>query len=83
VTEVGIGTYSILKQVQIAREHGQRYLYLGLYIENCGPMAYKARFLPHQRRIHARWQRFDRGPRKTPVAAARGESAGAQTQETS
>ncbi len=60
VTVVGIGTYSILKQIQIAQERGHRYLYLGLYIEDCAPMAYKARFRPHQRRIHGRWHRFDK-----------------------
>jgi len=60
VSAVGIGTYSILKQVQIAQERRHRYLYLGLYIEDCPPMAYKARFLPHERRIHGRWRRFDK-----------------------
>ena len=67
VTSVGIGTYSILKQIQIAQDRGHRYLYLGLYIEDCPPMAYKARFLPHQRRIHGRWHRFD----KTNVSPVR------------
>lgn len=60
IRPVGIGTYSILKQIEIARQRGLRYLYLGLYIEDCAPMAYKARFLPHERRIHGRWQRFER-----------------------
>lgn len=67
VSAVGIGTYSILKQIQLAQQRGHRYLYLGLYIENCPPMAYKARFLPHQRRVHGRWHRFD----KTSSSAVR------------
>ncbi len=60
VRDVGIGTYSILKQIDVARERGLRYLYLGLYIEDCEQMVYKARFLPHERRIHGRWRSFAR-----------------------
>jgi arginine-tRNA-protein transferase len=54
------GTYSILKQLQLCRRLELDYLYLGLYIERCKSMAYKGRFLPHQRFVRARWQRFDR-----------------------
>ena len=68
VKGVGIGTFSILKQIEIARERGHRYVYLGLYIEGCPPMAYKARFLPHERRIHGRWRRFDRQAEGTELA---------------
>ncbi|MBW2458295.1 MAG: arginyltransferase [Deltaproteobacteria bacterium] len=54
------GTYSILKQVELCRRLGLRYLYLGLYIANCRPMAYKNRFLPHERLAGGQWQRFER-----------------------
>ena len=54
------GTYSILKQVDLCRRLGLRYLYLGLYIADCKPMAYKARFLPHERLAMGRWRRFER-----------------------
>ena len=60
VRKVGIGTYSILKQIEIGRELGHRYLYLGLYIAECPPMAYKARFLPHERRVRGHWRGFER-----------------------
>ena len=59
---VSVGTYSILRQIILARQRNQRFLYLGLYIEGCAPMAYKARFFPHERRVHGRWQTFDRRP---------------------
>lgn len=54
------GTYSILKQVELCRQWGLRYLYLGLYIADCRAMAYKDRFLPHERLVDGQWLRFDR-----------------------
>lgn len=56
---LGPGTYSILKQLDLARAWGLRYVYLGLYIANCDAMAYKGRFLPHERRLGNRWVVFD------------------------
>jgi leucyl-tRNA---protein transferase len=58
--ELGIGTYSILKQLEICRSFGLRYLYLGLYIEECERMRYKARFYPHERLLDGRWTPFIR-----------------------
>lgn len=54
-----LGTYSILKQLELCREWRLPYLYLGLFIEECESMAYKARFLPHERRLGQRWVRVD------------------------
>lgn len=53
-----VGTYSILKQIQLCQEWGLRYLYLGLYVHDCRHMAYKTRFLPHERLIEGRWREF-------------------------
>jgi arginyl-tRNA--protein-N-Asp/Glu arginylyltransferase len=55
------GTYSVLKQLELCRQLGLRYLYLGLYIAACEPMAYKARFVPHERLVDGAW-REHRGP---------------------
>ena len=55
LARLSIGTYSILRQILLARELGQRYVYLGLFIAECKPMAYKARFRPHERLIGGRW----------------------------
>jgi arginine-tRNA-protein transferase len=57
---LGIGTYSILKQLELCRRWGLRWLYLGLYIEDCSKMVYKGRFLPHERLLGGRWVRFER-----------------------
>lgn len=40
----GLGIFSILQQVEIARLHGIRYVYLGYWIEQCDKMAYKNNF---------------------------------------
>lgn len=54
----GIGTYSILKQIELCRQWGLRYLYLGLYIAECENMTYKARYLPHERLLGGVWTTF-------------------------
>lgn len=54
------GTYSILKQIDLARRWGLQHVYLGLYIRACESMAYKGRFIPHERRIGDRWVEIDR-----------------------
>lgn len=58
---LGLGTFSILTQVALARRWGLHHVYLGLYIRDCPSMAYKARFLPHERRQNGTWVTFDRG----------------------
>ncbi len=59
---LGIGTFSILKQVELCKSWGIAHLYLGLYIAESEHMAYKARFLPHERLIDGTWLKFDRPP---------------------
>ena len=58
--DVSLGTYCILKQIEACRAWGLRYLYLGLYVADCRHLAYKARFLPHERLIQGEWRHFDR-----------------------
>ncbi len=57
---LSLGTYSILKQVELARGLGLRHLYLGLYIAESAHMVYKGRYLPHERMIGGRWVHFTR-----------------------
>ena len=35
---------------------------LGLFVEGCEAMAYKARFLPHERLVDGEWRVFEDGP---------------------
>ncbi len=53
-----IGTYSILKQLELCRTWSLDYLYLGLYIAECEAMTYKARYVPHERLIDGVWRTF-------------------------
>jgi arginine-tRNA-protein transferase len=53
------GAYSILKLIHLCRSWGLPYLYLGLYIAACKPMAYKATYVPHERLINGEWKRFE------------------------
>jgi len=55
LSQLSIGTYAILKQLELSRQCDLRYLYLGLYVEGSPTMAYKARFFPHQQRRNGRW----------------------------
>ena len=57
---LSLGTYSILTQIERARQAGLDWVYLGLAIEANHSMAYKLRFLPHERRIDGVWRRFTR-----------------------
>ena len=59
--QLGLGTFSILTQVDLARRWNLQHVYLGLYIRDCSAMAYKARFLPHERRLGGTWTTFERG----------------------
>jgi arginyl-tRNA--protein-N-Asp/Glu arginylyltransferase len=59
--DLSLGTYSILKQVELCRSWNLRYLYLGLYIGDCERMRYKARFMPHERLLAGEWVTVERG----------------------
>jgi len=57
--KLSLGTYSVLKQVQLCRRVGAAHLYLGLYVADNRHMAYKGRFRANERLIGGRWRRFD------------------------
>jgi leucyl-tRNA---protein transferase len=73
-SKLSLGTYCILKQWEACCRWGLKYLYLGLYVSDCRHLSYKARFLPHERLIAGRWQRFTREQPRA-IAGARGISA--------
>lgn len=53
------GVFSILTQIELCQRWNLRYLYLGFYIAECASMAYKRRYLPHERLVDGAWVRFD------------------------
>lgn len=50
-----LGTLAILREIELCRALGLRFLYLGLYVEGCAAMTYKSRYLPHQERRGDDW----------------------------
>jgi arginine-tRNA-protein transferase len=58
-TLLSLGTYSVLRQVELCRQTGRQYLYLGFYIAESPHMRYKERFRPHQRLVDGQWRNFD------------------------
>lgn len=58
LSRLSLGTYSVLKQVELCRQSGRRYLYLGFFVALSPHMSYKAKFHPHERRVDGRWREF-------------------------
>ena len=58
-TLLSLGTYCVLREAELCRQTGRRYLYLGFYIAASPHMSYKASFHPHQRRLAGRWRDFE------------------------
>ncbi|MDO6428718.1 arginyltransferase [Thalassotalea sp. 1_MG-2023] len=56
----GIGNFSILNQVQVAKTYKKPYLYLGYQIDDCQKMNYKNRYFPHQILRNNRWQTINK-----------------------
>lgn len=44
----GVGTWSVLQELQYARNHEMQWLYMGYFISECQSMKYKGAFRPHQ-----------------------------------
>lgn len=68
------GTFMILRELELARAWGMRWLYLGLAIEKSPVMRYKLAFVPHERRVGGSWREFGRGPGGVPVPQTRPRS---------
>lgn len=47
-SERSLGNYSVIREINHARELGLSYYYLGYHIAECGKMAYKNRFKPYE-----------------------------------
>ncbi len=71
---LSLGTYSVLKQIELCQKWGKTYLYLGLYIADSIHMSYKSTYRPHERLIDGVWRQFD-GDINKPLLATQGMSA--------
>lgn len=56
----GLGVYSILNQINVAKQFEKPYLYLGYQIDDCRKMNYKNRYFPHQILKENRWQTINK-----------------------
>jgi arginine-tRNA-protein transferase len=57
-----LGVFSALAEIMWLQSQGGRYLYLGLWVEDCRHLYYKASYAPHERRMDGEW-------REIPTAA--------------
>jgi arginine-tRNA-protein transferase len=46
LSDRSLGTYCMLRTIDLARELGKRWAYFGFYVAGCGSLEYKARFRP-------------------------------------
>lgn len=61
-----LGIFSVLYEIEWARQTGREAVYLGLYVDGCDSMRYKASFQPHQRRYrNGEW--MDQPPEGWPA----------------
>ena len=57
-----LGTFAILQQIELARDMGCDWLYLGYWIPGSRKMQYKSRFRPMQAYRDGRWQWVEESP---------------------
>lgn len=62
LADLSPGTWSALQEIELCRRTGREFLYLGLWVEDCGHLSYKASFRPHERLRAGSWLRSDPGP---------------------
>lgn len=60
LAERSLGTFTILKQVEMTRDQSKNHLYLGYLIRDCQKMSYKSNFQPLEGFIHNQWRSISR-----------------------
>ena len=60
------GVFSVLMEIAWLRSQGGRYHYLGLYVEDCRHLSYKAGYMPHQRLVEGVWTPQHRPVERSP-----------------
>ncbi len=57
-----LGVFSVLAELDACRRLGRELYYLGLWVEGCRALAYKASWFPHEKRLGGKWIPFERPP---------------------
>ena len=52
-----LGVFSMLCEIELARQLGKSWIYMGFWIKDCPTMDYKATWLPHELAVDCSWQR--------------------------
>lgn len=50
------GVFSALQEIEMCRRTGRKHLYLGLYVEDCRSLSYKAQYRPNERLVAGEWR---------------------------
>lgn len=55
-----LGVHSVLAEIELCKDWGIPYYYLGYWVPGCGSMAYKADYYPHEILVEDTWQRVEK-----------------------
>jgi len=55
-----LGVFSVMVELAWLLERGGRYHYLGLFVDGCQHLQYKATWFVHERLVDGQWRRFER-----------------------
>lgn len=55
VLKRSLGVFSVLKEIELCRELGVQYYYLGLYLSDCRKMNYKTNYKPYELYLNEKW----------------------------
>ena len=55
VSHRSLGVFSVLAEIAWLRQGGREWYYLGLYVEGCSHLVYKADYAPHERLVGGVW----------------------------
>ncbi len=50
-----LGVYSVLREIELCRQLGMRWYYLGLWVSDCAALRYKSGYHPHERFVRGQW----------------------------
>ena len=62
LSDLSPGVFSVVQEIELCRRTGRQHLYLGLYVEDCRHLSYKASYRPHERLFDGDWRRVDGPP---------------------
>ena len=55
IARLSPGVYSVLKEIELARQTGREHVYLGLYVRDCQHLSYKMGYHPHEVSVRGVW----------------------------